>query len=171
MRRASHSRSLALFLGRIDPYWRSQLLGEYSKDLGSCMTLDDPNGDDRYMVDDMVIHSYDIYFLTRDSSLQEKLLHAAHEDFFSMHFDAYIALEDFAWEGIQCDIFQHMERCIAQMMIERMSQAPSYSLGVRENFRLSHFSSRPQVHDGGGILLHFVLYFFSLFDQHDVGMM
>ena len=49
MRRASHARSLALSPRRIDPYWRSQLLVEYSKDLGACMILDDPNGDDNYM--------------------------------------------------------------------------------------------------------------------------
>ena len=61
-----------------------------------------------------------------------------------------------------------MERCIARMVIERMSQLPSYSLGVRENFQLSHFSSRPQVHSGGDIISCFVLYLFPLFEQHDV---
>ena len=44
---ASHFRSSALSLRRIDPYWRSQLLVDYSKDLGACMILDDPEGDDR----------------------------------------------------------------------------------------------------------------------------
>ena len=48
MRRASHSRSPVLYLRRIDPYWRSQLLVEYSKDLGACRILDDPDGDNRY---------------------------------------------------------------------------------------------------------------------------
>ena len=66
---------------------------QYSKDLGACMILDDPDGDDRYMVYDMVIYSYGRVFLTRASKLKEKLLHAAHEDFFSMHFDAYLSLE------------------------------------------------------------------------------
>ena len=111
MRRASHARSPALSLRRIDPYWTSQLLVEYSKDLGACMILDDPDGDDRYMVDDAFIYSYGRIFLTRSSSLKEKLLHAAHEDFLSMQFDAYFHLmEEFTWEGIQHDIFQHMER-------------------------------------------------------------
>ena len=59
MRRASHARSTTLSLRRFDPYWRYQLLVEYSKDLGACMILDDPDGDDRYMVDDMVIYSHD----------------------------------------------------------------------------------------------------------------
>ena len=100
-RRASHARSPAFSLRRIDPYWRSQLLVEDSKDLGACMTLDDPEGDDRYVVDDMVIYSHGRVFFTRGSSLKEKLLHAAHEDLFSMHLDAYLALaEEFIWEGI-----------------------------------------------------------------------
>ena len=111
---ASHFRSSVLSLRRIDPYWWSQLLVEYSKDLGACMILDDPDGDDRYMVDDVVIYYYSKLFLTKSFELKKKLLHAAHEDFFSMNFDAYLSLiEEFTWEGIQHDILQHMERCIA----------------------------------------------------------
>ena len=91
---ASHFRSSALSHRRIDPYWRSQLLVEYSKDLGACMILDDPEGDDRYMVDDVVIYSYGRVLLTRASKLKEKLLHATHEDFFSSHFDAYLSLAE-----------------------------------------------------------------------------
>ena len=65
---------------------------EYSQDLGACMILDDQEGDYRYMVDDMVIYFYGRIFLTKSSSLKEKLLHAAHEDFSSMHFYAYFHL-------------------------------------------------------------------------------
>ena len=98
----SHFRSLALSLRRVDPYWRYQILVGYSKDLGACMILDDPGGDDRYMVDDGVIYYYGRVFLIRASELKEKLLHAAHMDFLSMHFDAYHSLmEEFTWEGIQ----------------------------------------------------------------------
>ena len=43
---ASHFKSSVLSLRRIDPYWRSQLLVEYSKDPGACMILDETNGDD-----------------------------------------------------------------------------------------------------------------------------
>ena len=79
---------------------------EYSKDLGACMILDDPEGDDRYMVDDGTIYSYGRVFLTRASELKEKLLHATHVDFLAMHFNAYHSLmEEFTWEGIQHDIF------------------------------------------------------------------
>ena len=106
VRGAPHARSPALTMGRIDPYWRSQLLVEYSKDLGTCMILYDLEGDDRYMVDDEVIYYYGRVFLTKASELEEKLLHAAHQDFLSMHFDAYYSLmEEFTWEGIQHGIF------------------------------------------------------------------
>ena len=108
---------------------------EYSKDIGACMILDDPDGDEKYMVDDVVIYSYGRILLTRFSSLKEKLLHAAHEDLSSMHFEAYFHLmEEFTWEGLQHDIYQHMERCIAQMVIKKRSQPLPYSLEVRENF-------------------------------------
>ena len=101
MRRASYARSPALSLRKIDPYWRSQLLVEYSKDLGACMILDDLDGDDRYMVDDVVIYSYGRFFFTGASKLKEKLLHVAHEDFLSMQSDAYLYLaEEFTWESI-----------------------------------------------------------------------
>ena len=64
------------------------------------MIFNDPDGGDRYMADDMVIYSYGKIFLSRSSSLKEKLLHAAHEDFSSMQFDAYFHLmEEFTWEG------------------------------------------------------------------------
>ena len=101
MRRASYAISPMMSLRRIDPYWRSQLLVEYSKDLCACMILDGLDGDERYMVDDMVIYSYGRVFLTRASKLKEKLLHAAHVGFLSMHFDAYHSLMgEFTWEGI-----------------------------------------------------------------------
>ena len=75
---------------------------EYSKDLGACMILDDSEGDDRYMMDDEVIYYYGRFFLNILSKLKEKLLHAAHVEFLSMHFDAYHSLmEEFTWEGIQ----------------------------------------------------------------------
>ena len=36
-----HERSSALSLWRIDPYWNSQILVEYSKDIFTCMILDE----------------------------------------------------------------------------------------------------------------------------------
>ena len=45
---ALHERSSALSLWRIDPYWNSQLLVEYSKDLFTCMILDDQLHEEGY---------------------------------------------------------------------------------------------------------------------------
>ena len=59
-----------------------------------------------------------------------------------------------------------MERCIAQMLMERLAQPLPYSLRVRENFPLSHFSSRTKVHGGEGTILHYVLSFFTLYEKH-----
>ena len=58
------------------------------------MILDDPDRDDESMVDDVIIYSYGRVFLTGASKLKEKLLHAAHEDFLSMHYDAYLSLAE-----------------------------------------------------------------------------
>ena len=146
-RRAPHCRSPALSLRRIDPHWRSQLLVEYSKDLDACMILDDPGRDDRYTVEEVFIYSYGRIFLTRASSLKEKLLHAAQVGFLAMHMDAYLALlEEFTWEGIQHDLYQNMDRCLAQMILESLAQPFPYSLEVRESIQMSHFSSRTGVH-------------------------
>ena len=97
--------------------------------------------------------------MTRASSLKEKLLHVAHEDFLAMHLDAYFALlEEFTLEGILYDLHQHMDRCISQIIFDRLSQPLPYSLEVRESIQMSHFSSRPQVHSREGIISPIVLY-------------
>ena len=57
---------------------------EYSKDLGACMILDDPEGDDRYMVDDRVIYSYGRVFLNWISKHKKKYLHAKCSPFLFM---------------------------------------------------------------------------------------
>ena len=86
-----------------------------------------------------------------------------------MHLDAYFALlEESNLEGIHHDIHQHMDRCIARLILERLAQPFPYSLEERESIQLSHFSSRALVHDGGGIISYFVLHLFSLIEEHDV---
>ena len=119
---------------------------------------------DRYTVEDVVIYSYGIIFLTKALELKKKLPHAAHEGFLAMHLNAYFALlEEFTWEGIQHDLYQHMDRCIAQIILERLAQPFPYSLEVRESIQMSHFSSSSQVHGRGGIISH-VLYLFNLYE-------
>ena len=57
-------------LGSLDPYWDSQLLMEYSKDLFTCKVLDGKVMDGRYKVVEGVIYSHDQIYLARDSKLK-----------------------------------------------------------------------------------------------------
>ena len=99
---ATQYRSAALSLGGLDPYWRSQLLVEYSKDLLTCRILDDQFSDGIYTVRDGVIFYWDIIFLARASKLKDKLLHAAYDIMISNptgFIRAYhTILEGFMWE-------------------------------------------------------------------------
>ena len=45
-----HNSTTLLMLGSLDPYWESQLLMEYSKDLFTCKVLDGKVMDGRYKV-------------------------------------------------------------------------------------------------------------------------
>ena len=76
-------------LGNIDPYWESQLLVEYSKNLFTCKVLDGQVTAERYRVVDGVIYFQDRIYLTRDPKLKEKILHTAHEVLFSRHVETY----------------------------------------------------------------------------------
>jgi len=54
------------------------------------------------------------------------------------------------------------------MLMARSSQPLPYSLRVRENFQLSHFSSRIEVHGREGTHLHYDLHLFTLYEKHVV---
>ena len=82
---ALHERSVALLLWRIDPYWNSQLLVEYSKDLHACMILDGQLHLEEYSVRDAIIYYHGMIFLSGASKLKEKFLQTAHEDFLFSH--------------------------------------------------------------------------------------
>ena len=69
-------------LGSLDPYWESQLLVEYSKNLFTCKILYGQVIDGRYRVVDGVIYFHDQIYLTRDSKLKEEILHATYEALF-----------------------------------------------------------------------------------------
>ena len=111
---ALHDNSLALSLWSIDPYWRSQLLVEYSKDLFSCRILDGQFSDGRYTVRDGVIYFQSRIFLTRASKLKEKLPHVSYGDFLSSHTDFMRAyhtiMEGFTWKGYKEEIHQNIRR-------------------------------------------------------------
>ena len=117
-----HCRSTALSLLSIDPYWRSQLLMEYSKDLFSCRILDGHLSDERYSVRDGVVYIQSRIFLTRVPKLKEKLLHAPYDDFLSSHTDFMRAyqniMERFTWEGLKEEMHHHIRRCMGCFEIE-----------------------------------------------------
>ena len=67
----------------------------------------------------------------------------------------YLLMEGSTWEGILMDVYQHMDRCTVQEMMRCLAQPLPNSVAVRENFHLSHFSSK---HDEGGNYLLYVLH-------------
>ena len=80
----SFQNSIALsLLGSLDPYWESQLLVEYSKNLFTCKVLDGKMEDRRYKVVDGVIYFHDQIYLAKESKLKDQLLCAAYDIFLS----------------------------------------------------------------------------------------
>ena len=103
MTKISVDRSSVLSLWEIDPYWKSQLLVDYSKDLFTCMILDDQLHEEGYSIQDEVIYYHGRIFLSRASKLKEKLLQRAYEEFnfshtYSMKLNNII-LRSYYWEG------------------------------------------------------------------------
>ena len=66
-----HISTMLSLLGRMDPYWESQLFMEYSKNLFTCKVLDKQVVDGRYRVVDGVIYFHDQIYLTKDSKLKK----------------------------------------------------------------------------------------------------
>ena len=104
-----HDSSSALLLWKIDPYWNSQLLVEYSKDIFSCMILDDQLHEEGYSVRDGVIYYHGRIFSSRDSKLKEKFLLASHEYFLFSHTYSmrsyHTIMEGYIWEGFEEEIY------------------------------------------------------------------
>ena len=137
-----HDRSSSMSLWRIDPHWNSQLLVEYSKDLFTCMILDDQFHEDGYSVRDGVIYYHGRIFFPRASKLKEKLLQAAHEDFlFSPTYSLrayHTIMEGYFWEGFEEEIYQHMRRCMDHVEMEELAQPPLFSWRMRGGSSMSH---------------------------------
>ena len=109
---ALHERSSAMSLWRIDPYYKSQLLVVYSKDLSTCMILDGQVHEEGYSIKDEVIYYHGRILFPRASKLKEKFLQAAHMDFLFSHTHSmrayYTIMEGYFWEGFEDKIYQHM---------------------------------------------------------------
>ena len=103
---------LSMFsLWKIDPYWKSQLLVDYSKDIFTCMILDDQLHEEGYLVQEGVIYYHGRIFLFKASNIKEKLLQRAYEEFFFSHtysMKAYnTIMESYTWEGFEEELYQH----------------------------------------------------------------
>lgn len=103
-------------LGSLDPYWESQLLVEYSKNLFTCKVLDGQVIDGRYKVINGVIYFHDQIYLARDSKLKDKLLYEAYEIFLydpTSFIRTYrTILEGFMWEDFKEETHYHVRKCI-----------------------------------------------------------
>ena len=103
-------------LGNLDPYWKSQLLVNYSKDLHTCMILDDQMHEEVCLVQGGVIFHHDRIFLSRASKLKEKLLQRAYEELcFSYMYSMniyIIIMRSFDWEGLKGELHQNFQECM-----------------------------------------------------------
>ena len=72
-------------LGSLDPYCKSHQLVDYSKDIFTCIILDDQLQEEVYSVQDKFIYYHGRISLSRASNLKEKLLQRSHEEFLFSH--------------------------------------------------------------------------------------
>ena len=142
-------RSSTLSLWEVDPYWKSQLLVDYSKDLYTCMILDDQLHEEGYSVQEGVIYYHGRIFLSRASKLKEKSLQRAYEEFFFSHtysMKAYnTIMESYTWKGFEEELYQHFQRCMCHVELEErhesmkeLFQPPLSSFGMRGDTSMHH---------------------------------
>ena len=90
------------------------MLVDYSKDLFTCMIIDDQLQVEGYSFQDEVIYYHGRIFLSRASKLKEKLLQRAHEEFLFSHTYSMRAyntiMESYTWEGFEEELYQHLKR-------------------------------------------------------------
>ena len=85
---------------------------DYSKDIFTCMILDNELHEEGYLVKDEVIYYDGRIFLSRAFKLKEKFLQKAHEDFLFSHTYSMRAyktiMESYTWEGFEEELYQHL---------------------------------------------------------------
>ena len=96
-------------LSSVDMYWKSQLLVDYSKDLHTCMILDDQLHEESYLVQGGVIYHYGRIFLSRASKLKHKILQGAYKEFCFSHLYSMriynIIMMSFDWEDLEEELY------------------------------------------------------------------
>ena len=124
MTKASFHISTTLsMLGCLDPYWESQLLMEYYKDLFTCKVLDGQAMDGKYKVVDGIIYVHDQIYLPKYSKLKNKLLNTTYEVLLSNP-NGFIRtyhtiLDGFMWENFKEEMHSHMSKCMDHFWLKR----------------------------------------------------
>ena len=95
---------------------------DYSKDLHTCMILDDQLHEEGYLVHEGVIYHHGRIFLSRASKLKEKLLQRAYKELCFSHTYSMklnnIILRSYYWEGFEGELYQHCQRCMDHVEME-----------------------------------------------------
>ena len=144
-------------LGSLDPYWESQLLMEYSKDLFTCKVLDGKAMDRKYKVVNGIIYVHGQIYLTKYFKLNNKLLNTPYEVLLSNPTSFIISyhtiLDGFMWENFKEDMHSHMSKCMDHLLVEEehrsweeLSLSPPYSLRVRGSSSMSYLADFKQVY-------------------------
>ena len=148
------------------------VVGGYSKDISTCMILDDQLHEEGYSVRNEVIYYHDMIFLPRASKLKEELLQVAHKYFLFSHtysMRAYhTVMEGYTWEGFEEEIYQHLKICMDHVEMgeihnctKELSQPPLSSLGMRWDLSMSHSISVRKVNGKDCLFMHN-----DLFDEY-----
>ena len=123
MTKASFQISTMLsMLGSLEPYWESQLLMEYSKDLFTCKVLDGKVMDEEYQVVNGIIYVHNQIYLTKYSRLKDKLLDTTYEVLLSNPTSfiktCHTILDGFMWEYFKQEMHSHMSKCMNHLLVE-----------------------------------------------------
>ena len=136
--------SMLSLLGSVDLYWKSQLLVDYTKDLHTCMILDDQLHEEGYLFHEGVIYHHGRIFLSRASKLKEKMLQRADKEFCSSHMYSMkiynIIMRSFDWEGLKEEIYQNFQEFMSYVELGQQHDSmkglfqpslPSFEKGER----------------------------------------
>ena len=124
--------SVVSLLGNLDPHWKSQLLVDYSKDLHTCMILDDELHEEGYLVQYRVIYDHDRIFLCRAFQHKHTLLQRAYEEYCFSHTYSMklnnIIMKSYHWEGFEGGIYQDCQSCMYHVEMEQQHNSVKYSI-------------------------------------------
>ena len=120
---------------------------DYSKDIHTCMILDDQLHEEGYLFQDGVIYDHGRIFLSRASKLK-KLLQRAYEEFcfshtYSMRF-YNIIMRSYTWKGFEGELYQYFQRCLYH--VEMGQQHNSIKESIQPSLSLFEEGDRSMHH-------------------------